>query len=101
MTLQLYLHSATILFLLSFNVFGRACNLTSKIIVSWWVLTCDSGSESEPARFDRFQLRLMRKRSTPTDSNPGLDSDSAALIRIIAQLKSGIIAIVTRAGRLT
>ena len=41
------------------------------------------------------------KRSTPIGSNPGLDSDSAALIRIIAQLKSGISAIVTRADRLT
>ena len=50
------------------------------------MVDCDSGPESESVKFYRLQLRLRLrpKRSTPTDSNSGLDSDSAALPRIIA-----------------
>ena len=74
--------TVTLLLFLSFNVFGRFHNRLSKIIVYCRVLTCDSGTESESAKFYRLQLRLrlQPKRSTPTDSNSGLDSDSAALI---------------------
>ena len=48
---------------------------------SKWVY-CDSGPESESAKFYRLQprLRLQTKRSTPTDPNSGFDSDSAALV---------------------
>ena len=76
------LHPAILLFFLSFNVFGRAHNRSSKIIVCCRVLTCDSGPELESAYFCRLQLRLplQTKRSTPTYSKFGLDSNSAALL---------------------
>ena len=47
------------------------------------MVDCDSGPESESVKFYRLQLqlRLWPKRSTPTYSNSGLDSDSAALLR--------------------
>ena len=66
-------------FFLSFNVFGRVHNRSSEIIVCCRLLTCDTGLES--VKFHRLQLplRLQPKRSTPTDSNSGLDSASAAL----------------------
>ena len=82
MTLQLYQHTDTLLLLLSCNAFGRVHNRLSKIIVCFWVLTCDSGLESESAKFYQLQLRLRlrSKRSTPNDSNSSLDSDSAALV---------------------
>ena len=46
------------------------------------MLACDSGPESGSAKFLRLQLRLRlkSKRSTPTDSNSGLDSAPAALM---------------------
>ena len=80
MTLQLYLHIVTLLFFLSFNLFVRVYNRSSKIIVCCRMLACDSGPESESAKFYRLQLRirLQSKRSTPTASNCGLDSDSAS-----------------------
>ena len=73
MTLQLYLHTAALLFFLSLNVFGRVHNGWSKIIVCCMVLACDS--ELGSAKF----YRLRPERATPTNSNSGLDSDSAAL----------------------
>ena len=51
-------------------------NRSSKPIVS------NSGPESELAKFYRLLLllQLQPKRSTPTDSNTSLHSDSAALL---------------------
>ena len=77
--------TANLLLFLSFNVFnvfGRVHNRFSKIIVCCRLLTCDSGPESESAKFYRLQLWLWLrpKQSTPTDSNCGLDSNSAALL---------------------
>ena len=79
MTLYLYPHIATLLFFLSFNVFGRAHSRSSKIIACCLLqmLACDSVPESESAKFCRLQLRL---RIQPSDSNSGLISDSAALV---------------------
>ena len=76
-----FIYTLPIYFFLSFNVFGRVHNRPSKIIFCRRVLVCDSGPESESVKFYRLQLqlRLQPKRSTPTDSNSGLDSDSAAL----------------------
>ena len=47
------------------------------------MIACVSGSESESAIFYRLQLRLRPKRSAPTDSNSGLDSDSAGQVLTI------------------
>ena len=46
------------------------------------MLPCDSGPESESAKFYRPQLRLrlQEKQATPADSNSGLDFDSTSLI---------------------
>ena len=74
-------------FLPVFQCFRRVHNRSSKIIVCCRVLACDSGRESESAKFYRFQLRLKPERSTPTDSNSGLDSDSAALVAIITMMQ--------------
>ena len=81
MTLQLYLHTVTLLFFPPFNVFETIHTHSGKIIACSRVASCDSGPESESAKFYRlqFRLRLRPKRSTPIDSNSGLDSDSAAL----------------------
>ena len=60
--------SATLLFFVLFNVFGRVHNRSSKIILCCLVLTRDSGTESELLKFCRFQLRIQqngRTRSTP------------------------------------
>ena len=45
----------------------------------------DSQPKSESTKFYRLQLRLGLQPiwSTPTDSNSGLDSDSAALVQIV------------------
>ena len=60
-------------------------NRSAKIIVFCRLVSYESGPESESAKFYRLtsQLRFQAKRSTPTDSNFGPDSDSAALIIII------------------
>ena len=81
MTLQLYLHTATVLFFLTFNVFETNPNRSAKIIARW-IVSCDSGPESESTKFYRLQLRLrlQAKWSTPTDSSSDLDSDSASLV---------------------
>ena len=86
MTLQLYLNTVALLFVLSFNVFRKMDNHSAKIVVCWKVAACDSGPESESAKFYRLQLwlQLWSKRSTPTNSNSGLDSDPAALILTIS-----------------
>ena len=82
MTLELYLHTVTLLFFLSFNVFGTMDNRSAESVVCRRLVSFDSGSESESAKFHRLQLRLRlrEKWSTPTDSNSGLDTDSAALV---------------------
>ena len=79
-TLQLDLHIASLLFFLSFNVFGRTHNRWVKVITCWPVVVCGSGLES--TKFSRLQvrLRLQPKRATRADSTSGFDSDSAALV---------------------
>ena len=103
MTLQLYKSNVALLFLPFFNVFGWMNNRSAKIIVCWRLVVCDSRSESESANFYRLQLRLRLwpKRSTPTDSNSGLDSDSAALVltpNSIQHLTSWLYCIMHRRG---
>ena len=81
---KLHLNFIYILSLSCFPIYddiGRMHSRSSKVIVCYWVLSCDSGPEPESAKFDRLQLRLQPKRSTLTDSNSGLDSDSAALLQ--------------------
>ena len=70
--------TATLLFFLSFTIFRRVHNRSSRIVVYCRVLTCDSEPESGSAKFYWLQLRLRLKpkRSTLTNSNSGLDSDS-------------------------
>ena len=82
MMLQLYPHIGILLFFSSFNVFVKVHNRSSIVDVYGRVFACDSGPESESAKFYRLQLRLglKPKRSTLTDSSSGLDSDSVALI---------------------
>ena len=77
-TLSPHCHSP---FFLSFNVFGTTCNRSAEIIACWRLVSHDYGPESESAKFYRLhlRLRLQAKRSTPTDSNSGFNSDSAAL----------------------
>ena len=79
-TLQLYLFTVTLLFFPCFNSSGTMHNLSAKIIVCSRVVFCDSGPELESAKCLRLQLRPQAKRSTPTDSSSGLESDSAALL---------------------
>ena len=76
MTLQVYLHTAPIFFVLYFDVLGRMLNRSCKIIAAYRLLARDSWPESESAKF----YRLQPKRSTPIFSNPCLYSNSAALI---------------------
>ena len=51
MTFQLDLHTATLLFFLSFNVFATIHNCSAKISDCWRVVSCDSGPESGSANF--------------------------------------------------
>ena len=62
------------------SMFSRGCR--------WRELTCDSGQDSESTKLYRLQLRLwfQPKRSTPTDPNSGLDSDSTALLMLCTTL---------------
>ena len=82
MTLELFISTPSLSFFLSFNVFGTMDNRSAESVVYRRFVSFDSGSESESAKFHRLQLRLRlrEKWSTPTDSNSGLDSDSAALV---------------------
>ena len=60
-------------------------NRPSKIIFCRRVLICDSGPESESAKFYRFhlRLRLQPKRSTPTDSNSCLIPATQPCLRVL------------------
>ena len=82
-TLQLKLRTDTLTFFPSFNVFETMHTSSAKIIVCWRVASCDSGPESESAKFYLLQLRiqLRPKRSTQIDPNSGLNFDSAAVLR--------------------
>ena len=66
-------------------------------------VACDSGPESESATFYHLQLRLQlqTKQSTPTDSNSGLDSDSAALVKTALVLRSQTVAARVGSGSAT
>ena len=93
MPFQLYLHTATLLFFLSFNVFGMIHNFSAKIIDCWnrcgrcdilrlraWV----GVRKFLPTQLHSAKLRLQVKRSTPADCNPGFNSDSAALFAMFS-----------------
>ena len=96
MTLQLYLNNGNLLFFLFFfflNAFGRMDNRLANIIAvdGWWsatpgrsrsqpILPTPSQTPTPAKTVDSDRLRLRPKRSTPTDSDYGLDSDCAALI---------------------
>ena len=86
MALGLYLHATTLSFLPVLRCFRNVQCRSSKIIFCCRVLAFDSGPGSESAKFYRlqFRLRLHLKRSTPTDSNSGLNSDSEALVTMNA-----------------
>ena len=67
-TLSPHCHSP---FILVFNVYAAIRNPSGKTIVCWRLVSCDSGPESESAKFYRLQLRLRlqencRLRPTPT-----------------------------------
>ena len=86
-------HCHSLLFLV-FNVIENTHNHSAKLLVCWrvvcWrVVSCNSGPESESTKFYRlqFRLRIRTKQSTWTDSNSGLDSDSAALHKIQVDVK--------------
>ena len=66
LTLSVHCHSI----FLPFNVFGRVHSRSSKIIVCYRVLTCDSGSES--AKFYRLHLDFDSSRNDriPPTSTP-------------------------------
>ena len=64
------------------SIFSGRC-ITVRTKPCWRLVSYDTGPDS--AKFCRlqFRLRLQPKRSTPTDFNSGLDSDSAALHGIV------------------
>ena len=72
MTLQVYLHSSTLLFFLHFNVFGRMHNRPSKIIAFYRVLACDPGPELESKK------KLPTTAPIPTPAKT-VDSDRLQL----------------------
>ena len=85
MALKRYLHTATFLFFLSFNVLGRTHSRSSKIIVGYLMLACESWLESESAKC------LPTPAPTPTPVKK-VDSDRHRL-RSRLRLRSPVLAL--------